>query len=81
MNGKYSKRKRFSKPNPIIDQLRALKVGQTKYCPSEIAKIDTMRQAAQRLKAEGLYLKVSVNGIDDGCVVTRVSNEQREAEY
>ena len=80
MSGKISKKRQLSKPASIVGQLRALKIGQTRYCPSTAAKIDTVRQAAQRLKAEGIIVKVSVRGIADGCTVTRYPNVQREAE-
>jgi len=80
MSGKISKKKQLSKPASIVGQLRALKIGQTRYCPSEAAKVDTVRQAAQRLKGEGIIIKVSVRGLREGCQVTRYPNVQREAE-
>lgn len=78
MNGKISKKRQLSKPTSMVGQLRALKIGQTRFCPSNAAKVDTIRQAAQRLKAEGIIIKVSVRGLADGCLVTRYPNEERE---
>lgn len=80
MTGKISKKRQLSKPTSMVGQLRALKIGQTRYCPAEAAKVDTVRQAAQRLKAEGIIIKVSVRGLAEGCMVTRYPNEQRETE-
>ena len=62
----------FTKPVSILDQMRAMKIGQVMFCPIEVAKVTTLRSSAPMLKREGFAFEISEKGLTSGCYVKRI---------
>lgn len=62
----------FMVKKSLIGTLRLMKVGETMRIKRREFKINAVRSAKDRLKKEGIFIKVSEAGMVDECEVTRL---------
>lgn len=61
------------KRNSLADQLKKMEVGQEALIHIDEYKVNAIRQAAYRLKKEGIILKVTEKGYRHQAKVVRIS--------
>lgn len=56
----------------LIETLRTMKIGESMRIKRREFKVTAVRTAKDRLKKEGIFIKVSEAGMIDECEVTRL---------